>query len=61
MVISLPEAEDYDTVGGLVTSLMGRIPTVGERIRSDDMEFEVVDADQRRVKRLKIRRVPEEA
>jgi CBS domain containing-hemolysin-like protein len=59
--LSLPEAEDYDTVGGLVTSLMGRIPAVGERINSDDLEFEVIDADQRRVKRLKIRRVPEEA
>jgi len=59
--LSLPEAEDYDTVGGLVTSLMGRIPAVGERVSSGDMEFEVVDADQRRVKRLKIRRVLEEA
>ncbi|MHC4201849.1 MAG: hemolysin family protein, partial [Planctomycetota bacterium] len=29
--VKLPEAEDYDTVGGLVISLMGRIPRVGEK------------------------------
>ena len=57
---SLPEAEDYDTVGGLVTSLMGRIPTVGEKVVSEEAEFIVLDADQRRVKRLRIKRTPKD-
>jgi CBS domain containing-hemolysin-like protein len=58
--LSLPEAEDYDTVGGLVTSLMGRIPSVGEKVRTLNAEFEVLDADQRRIKHLRIRHLDEE-
>ena len=58
--VDLPEAEDYDTVGGLVISLIGRIPRIGETVSSSDVEFEVLDADARRVKRLRIARVQKE-
>ncbi len=58
--VRLPEAEDYDTVGGLVTSIMGRIPRVGEKANSSGVELEVLDADARHVKRLRIRRVRED-
>jgi putative hemolysin len=58
--VDLPEAEDYDTVGGLVISLTGRIPRTGEKVRSSGVEFEVLDADARRVKRLRIARVRDE-
>ncbi|MHC4247565.1 MAG: hemolysin family protein [Planctomycetota bacterium] len=58
--VDLPEAEDYDTVGGLVISLIGRIPRTGEKVRSSGVEFEVLDADARRVKRLRIARVQDE-
>jgi CBS domain containing-hemolysin-like protein len=58
--VDLPEAEDYDTVGGLVISLIGRIPRTGETVSSSDVEFEVLDADARRVKRLRIARVQKE-
>jgi CBS domain containing-hemolysin-like protein len=58
--VDLPEAEDYDTVGGLVISLTGRIPRTGEKVRSSGVEFEVLDADARRVKRLRIARVQDE-
>jgi len=44
-----------DTLGGLVFTLAGRVPERGEIIRHPDgIEFEVIDADQRRVKRLRI-------
>jgi CBS domain containing-hemolysin-like protein len=47
--------EDIDTVGGLVFSLVGRVPQRGELICHDaGVEFEIVDADPRRIKRLKI-------
>ncbi len=50
------EEDDVDTLGGLVFTLAGRVPERGEVIRHPDgVEFEVIDADPRRVKRLKIR------
>lgn len=54
-----PEAmgEEIDTVGGLVTALAGRVPRRGELIAHPaGWEFEVVDADPRRVKRVRVRR-----
>ncbi|MEE9387418.1 MAG: hemolysin family protein [Paracoccaceae bacterium] len=52
-----PSIEDeIDTVGGLVIVLSGRVPTRGECIsHPNGLEFEVVDADPRRLKRLRIR------
>ncbi|MGQ0444849.1 MAG: hemolysin family protein [Beijerinckiaceae bacterium] len=46
---------EVDTLGGLVTALAGHVPARGEIIIADGIEFEVVDADPRRVKRVKIR------
>ncbi|MBU2580401.1 MAG: hemolysin family protein [Alphaproteobacteria bacterium] len=49
------EEEDIDTLGGLVFSMVGRVPARGELIRHHSgVEFEVLDADPRRVKKLKI-------
>ncbi len=49
--------EDIDTVGGLVYAMVGRIPSRGEVIaHKSGLEFEVVDADPRRIKRLRVRR-----
>lgn len=49
------EEDDVDTLGGLVFTLAGRVPERGEIIRHPDgIEFEVVDADPRRLKRLRI-------
>lgn len=52
------EEEGVDTLGGLVFTLAGRVPERGEIIRHPDgVEFEVVDADPRRVKKLRIQLV----
>ncbi len=49
------EAEDIDTLGGLVFSIVGRVPARGEVVRhASGIEFEVLDADPRRVKKLKV-------
>lgn len=54
------EHEDADTLGGLVFTLAGRVPARGEVLLHDSgMEFEVMDADPRRIHRLKIRNIPE--
>ncbi len=58
----LPEErdEDIDTLGGFVFSLFGRVPQRGELIsHPSGLEFEVLDADPRRVKRLRVRGLPE--
>lgn len=48
--------EDIDTLGGLVFSLAGRVPQRGEVIRHPaGLEFEIADADPRRVRKLRIR------
>ena len=50
------DEEDIDTLGGLVTLLAGHLPARGEVImHPDGPEFEVVDADPRRIKRLRVR------
>jgi CBS domain containing-hemolysin-like protein len=48
--------EEIDTVGGLVSALAGRVPQRGEVITHPaGFEFEITDADPRRVKRLRVR------
>ncbi|QIE57244.1 HlyC/CorC family transporter [Pikeienuella piscinae] len=48
--------EEVDTLGGLVFMLSNRVPERGEVIRHPDgHEFEVIDADPRRIKRLRVR------
>jgi CBS domain containing-hemolysin-like protein len=50
------EAEDIDTLGGLVIYLLGRVPQRGEIVTHPaGYEFEVLEADPRRIKRLRIR------
>jgi CBS domain containing-hemolysin-like protein len=60
-VLDDDEREDIDTLGGLVFSLAGRIPARGELLtHPKGLEFEVVDADPRRIRRLRIRRTEPE-
>jgi len=52
------EREDFDTLGGLVFSLAGRVPIRGELIsHPSGLEFEILDADPRRIKRLRLREI----
>ncbi len=55
------DEEDIDSLGGLVFMLSGRVPARGEVvIHPDGPEFEVMDADPRRIKRLRVR-LPDDA
>ncbi|ETX14775.1 conjugation transfer protein [Roseivivax halodurans JCM 10272] len=50
------DPEEIDTLGGLVFILAGHVPTRGEVVlHPGGVEFEVVDADPRRIKRLRVR------
>ena len=60
-LVSEEQEEDIDTLGGLVFSIAGRIPARGELVRHPSgIEFEVLEADPRRIKKLRIH-VPKEA
>ena len=55
------EREELDTLGGLVFSLAGRVPVRGELVKhSSGVEIEIVDADPRRVKHLRIHNLTSE-
>jgi CBS domain containing-hemolysin-like protein len=54
-LLTADEEEDIDTLGGLVFAIVGRVPARGEVVRhASGVEFEVLDADPRRIKKLKI-------
>jgi len=56
-VVSDEEREDIDTLGGLVFALAGRVPVRGELIgHPSGLEFEIMEADPRRIRRLRLRR-----
>jgi len=53
------QEEEVDTLGGLVFAIAGRIPSRGELVRHPSgIEFEVLDADPRRIKKLRIHLPP---
>ena len=58
MSLALPDHEDeFDTVAGLVAALAGRLPQRGEILHHPaGLDFEIIDSDPRRVKRLRVKR-----
>jgi CBS domain containing-hemolysin-like protein len=59
--IELPEGDDYDTVGGFVFSTMGKIPAAGEEMWHENVRLRVIDAEERKINRLRIEVVPGQA
>ena len=53
--------EEYETVAGFVFSALGRVPRRGESFVRDGLAVEVLDADRRRVHRVRLRRVSQPA
>lgn len=54
--IGIEEDDDVDTVGGLVSSIAGRLPARGEIIESPELglRFKILDADPRKIKRIQL-------
>ncbi len=59
--LSIPEDEDYDTVAGLVLSELGYVPAAGDALDSYGARFTVLDADERKINRLRVEKLPEDA
>jgi putative hemolysin len=54
------EPEGFETVGGYVLTRVGRVPSAGERFELDGMEVEVLEAERRRIHRVRFRRLAAE-
>ncbi len=52
--LSLPEHEDYETIGGLIFASLGRIPHAGEQCEFENVKIRVLTAEPRRIKRLRL-------
>jgi magnesium and cobalt transporter len=55
------EGQEVGTVGGLVTNVFGHIPRAGEKTEYRGFDVEVVDAERKRVNRVRFRKRPQEA
>jgi putative hemolysin len=56
--LSLDKANEggFDSLGGLVVDLAGKVPQIGETVSLDGLDFVVKDADKRRVRKVEIQR-----
>lgn len=59
--VDLPEDGDFETVGGFVSSILGRIPKMGESVEHNRARFTVLDASERTVNHLLIELEPSES
>jgi magnesium and cobalt transporter len=46
--------DDFDTIGGVLAHAFGHLPAAGESVYIENMHFEIVDADNRRIQRVKL-------
>jgi len=53
----LDEGDEVGTVGGLVTNVFGRVPRAGDHVQFGGFEIEVVEAERKRVNRVRFRRL----
>ncbi len=54
-------ADDFTTIAGLVIGQFGHLPTVGESVEFRGLRFEVIEANERQVSRLRIQKLTQEA
>jgi putative hemolysin len=52
--ITLPEEEEYDTLGGLLFTRLGRVPVAGDVLRENGVEITVIEADERRIHKVRV-------
>jgi CBS domain containing-hemolysin-like protein len=54
------ERDGFETIGGYLMSRLGRVPAVGEHVLEDGLDIEVLEAERRRILKVRVRRVPVE-
>lgn len=55
--LDLPEAPEYNSIGGLVVKHLGRLAGAGDEVEIGGVKLTVIDADEKRIKRLRIMRL----
>ena len=50
------EEKNFESVGGLIIHILGRVPAVGEKVHFQDLEMTILEADKRRIRRLLVER-----
>jgi CBS domain containing-hemolysin-like protein len=55
--VDIDEGEGYETVGGYLLAHVGRVPAVGETFEIDGLSVEVLEAERRRITRVRVRRL----
>ncbi len=58
--LKIPDTGEYDTVGGFLASQLGKVPAMGEEVEMEGVHFEVTEADDRKVKRVRLTLEPVE-
>ena len=54
--LTIPDSEDYDTVAGFITTVFGRIPDPGDHMTIENMDIEVLEVEEHRVRKVRILR-----
>jgi CBS domain containing-hemolysin-like protein len=49
-------SDEYITVGGLITHYLGRFPEEGEKLKIKELELEILEVDQKKIKKLRIKK-----
>jgi CBS domain containing-hemolysin-like protein len=57
---AVPEDADYDTISGFLHKVTGKIPELHEEIKFENISFSVVKKNERRIRQIKIKMVPQE-
>jgi len=57
--LNLPEDAGYDTLGGFISTTLGRIPSTGESFEHGSARYTVLDAEPQKVNRVKIELTPQ--
>ena len=52
--------EGFETIGGYLMSRVGRVPAVGEHVVEDGLDIEVLEAERRRILKVRVKRLPAE-
>ena len=53
------EDGEFETVGGYVLARVGRVPAVGERLSFDGLDVEILEAERRRIHKVRVQRIPQ--
>jgi len=53
----LPHDGDYHSLGGFITAQLGRVPEIGAQLAAYGLQFEVREADERKVSKVEITRL----